>query len=87
MSSTTMQVRLEVVSYGVWNSLEVAIDVNSADGKTLYLTTPTVETILNYRPNSLRQKLASKSLKSFLGKGYNIGKFSGSIVNKQQAPI
>ena len=84
MSSTTMQVRLEVVSYGVWNSLEVAIDVNSADGKTLYLTTPTVETILNYRPNSLRQKLASKSLKSFLGKGYNIGKFSGSIVNKQQ---
>jgi hypothetical protein len=82
MATTIISVRLETIQYGGWDSLEVAVDINAADGKTLYLTTPTAETILNYRANSLREKLASKSLKALLGKHYNIGKFSGIIENK-----
>ena len=49
--------------------------------KDLYLTVPTAEVILNYRGNSLRQKIAFKSLKTFLGKALIPGKFNGTIVN------
>jgi hypothetical protein len=77
-----LTVRLETIKYGGWDSLEVAIDINQVDGKTLYVTYPTAETILNYRENSVREKVASKSFKLFLGEGLPLGKFSGSIVNK-----
>jgi len=68
-----------LIKYGVWDNLEVAVDVGKED---LYLSFPTIETILNYRPNSLREKIASKSLKTFLGEGLILGKISGNIVNK-----
>jgi len=48
----------------------------------MYLSFSTIETILNYRPNSLREKIASKSLKTFLGKDLILGKVSGNTVNK-----
>jgi hypothetical protein len=41
------------------------------------------EVILNYRADSYRKKIASKSLKAFLGKDLVIGKFTGIIVNKK----
>ena len=74
-------VRLETVKYGGWENLELAIDVKSP--KDLYLTYPTAEVILNYRANSLREKITSKSLKTFLGKALVLGKFTGTIVNKK----
>jgi hypothetical protein len=79
MSNIT--VRLEKIKYAGWENLEVAIDVNAP--KDLYLTYPTAEIILNYRVNSLREKIASKSLKTFLGKALVLGKFTGTIVNKK----
>lgn len=77
-----LTVRLEVIQYGGWKELEVAINTERPDTKTLYLTYPTTEIILGYRENSVREKLASKSLKAFLGAGRTVGKFSGRIVNK-----
>jgi hypothetical protein len=41
------------------------------------------EVILNYRENSVREKIASKSLKAFLGAGRTGGKFTGTIINKK----
>lgn len=79
-----ISVRLETIRYGGWDELQVAIDIEQADNKTLYLTYPTVETILNYRPDSVREKLKSKSLKSFIGEGKTVGKMSGNIVNKPE---
>jgi len=75
-------VRLEKIKYGGWENLEVAIDVNCT--KDLYLTYPTAELILNYAPNNVRKKIASKSLKAFLGAGRTVGKFNGTIVNKPE---
>lgn len=77
----SISVRLETIKYGGWEYLEVAIDVKSP--KDLYLTYPTAEVILNYRANSLREKIASKSLKAFLGKDLVLGKFTGTIINKK----
>ena len=79
---TIISVRLETIQYGGWEQLEVSIDIAQPDTKTLYLTYPTTETILGYRENSVREKLTSKSLKTFLGAGRTVGKFSGRIVNK-----
>ena len=76
-----LKVRLETVNYGNWENLTVAIDcANPQSG--LHVTYPTVETILNYRADSVREKLASKSFKSFVGAAKDIGKFSAVIVNK-----
>lgn len=77
-----ISIRLETIRYGGWDELEVGIDIKQANSKTLYLTYPTSELILNYRANSVREKLKSESLKSFLGKGRTVGKISGKIVNK-----
>ena len=77
----SISVRLEKIKYGGWEYLEVAIDVKSP--KDLYLTYPTAEVILNYRADSVREKIASKSLKAFLGAGRTVGKFNGTIVNKE----
>jgi hypothetical protein len=74
-------VRLETISYGVWENLEVAIDVESQTG--LYLTYPTVQLILNYDAKSWSEKAKSKTLEIFLGKPLvNVTK-TGSIVNKK----
>lgn len=74
-------VRLEIIKWGGWDKLEVAVNV--ADPAELFLTYPTAEVILNYRENSVREKIASKSLKAFLGAGRTVGKFNGRIVNKE----
>jgi len=42
-----------------------------------------VEVNLNYEPNNVRKKIASKSLKAFLEAGRTVGKFTGNIVNKE----
>jgi hypothetical protein len=60
--------------------LTVAIAVNNP--KRLFLTFPTAESILNYRADSFRKKIASKSLESALGKDLVVGKFTGTVVNK-----
>lgn len=77
-----MKVRLVDISYGAWESLTVAIDVDDTENN-LWLTYPTIEAILNYRSDSVREKIASKSLKAFLGAGQSVGKKSAIIVNKQ----
>lgn len=74
-----MKVRLESIQYGT-ESFEVAVSVE--DSQDFYVTFPTAESILNYRDNSVREKIASKSLKAFLGAGRTVGKNSGTIVNK-----
>ena len=76
-----IKVRLETIKYGGWENLEVAINIKSP--KDLYLTYPTTEVILNYEPDNVRKKIASKSLKAFLGAGRTVGKFTGNIVNKE----
>ncbi|MEC4817816.1 MAG: hypothetical protein SAK29_31770 [Scytonema sp. PMC 1069.18] len=83
MALQILQIRLKTIKYGGWEQLEVGIDVNEADGKKLYLTYPTAETILNYPTDSVRKKIGSKSLKAFLGETRTFGKFSGLIVNKK----
>jgi hypothetical protein len=80
-----LHVRLETIKYGAWDALEVAIDINQVDGKTLYLTYPTAETILNYEENNYRKKIASKSFKAFVGNDLIPVKISGRIVNKTSA--
>jgi hypothetical protein len=40
----------------------------------IWISTPTVETVLGYRPNSTREKVSSKSFKSFAGEGFALGK-------------
>lgn len=78
-----LKVRLESVNYGNWENLTVAIDcANPQSG--LHVTYPTAETILNYRADSVREKLASKSFKSFVGAGRTVGKFSAVVVNKAE---
>ena len=42
-----------------------------------------VEVNLNYEPNNVRKKIASKSLKAFLRGSRTVGKFTGNIVNKE----
>lgn len=86
MTNNSIQIRLETIKYGGWDSLEVAIDVNekpSKEGTKLYITFPTGEHLLGYQKDVLRKKIASKSLKAFLGKDIPVGKFSGFIVNKR----
>lgn len=70
------------IKYAGWDNLEVAVDIGK---ESLYLSFPAVEIILNYRSNSLREKIASKSLKAFLGRDLISGKISGNIVNKAGA--
>lgn len=75
-----IKVRLETVRYGGWDSLEVAIDCS--DPTNVYLTFPTIETILNWEPDNCRKKSTSKSLKDFTDEGSGVGKFSATITNK-----
>jgi hypothetical protein len=80
MSQPQIKVRIVEIKYMGWDRLEVAVDVK--DPKALYVTYPTVESILNYRSDSVREKIASKSFKAFLGEGRTVGKKSAVIVNK-----
>lgn len=75
-----IKVRIVEIKYMGWERLEVAVD--TCNPKDLYVTYPTCESILNYRSNSVRKKIASKSLKAFLGEGQAVGKKSAVIVNK-----
>lgn len=77
-----IKVRLETIRYGKWHELQIAIALK--DTKALYVTYPTAEIILNYRRDSLREKIASKSLKAFLSKDLIAGKILGDIVNKSK---
>lgn len=84
-----IQVRLVEIRYMGWKRLEVAVDV--LDPKALYVTYPTVESILNYRHDSVREKIASKSLKTFLSQEpervSRFGKKTATIVNKDLVGI
>ena len=80
--SNIIHVRVETINYGGFKSLEVAFNVK--DSQQFFVTYPTVETILNYRADSVREKIASKSFKAFLGGGRTVGKISGKIVNKPE---
>ena len=78
---TRIEVRIATIKYGTWENLQVAYDITSV--KDLYLTFPTIEVILNYPPNAVRKKIASESLKSFLGRSFPVGKFQGIVENRK----
>jgi hypothetical protein len=53
-------------------------------GLQTFLTFPAAESILNYRPSSVREKIASKSPKAFNGGSRTVGKKTGVVVNKPE---
>ena len=59
------------IQYGDHKDIEVLVD---PDTRELWVTQPVVERLLSWRPNSAREKLRSKSLKEFAGKGLTLGK-------------
>jgi hypothetical protein len=80
MNTNRISVRIGNIRYGD-ASLTVAIAVN--DAKRLFLTFPTVESILNYRADQTREKIASKSLESALGMGSKpVKTYQGTVNNK-----
>lgn len=63
-----------------YGTLEIDCAINHENQR--YISFPTIEAILNYRANSTRKKLASKSFKAFLPEDYRLGKISCHSVNK-----
>lgn len=61
----------EEIRYGSVEGLSVLVDPKD---NSLYVTQPTIERLMGYRPNSAREKLTSKSLKTFAGKSLQLGK-------------
>ena len=59
------------IQYGSFSDLEVLVD---PDTRELWVTQPVLERMLQWRANSAREKLRSKSLKSFSGGGLTLGK-------------
>lgn len=59
------------IQYGVFKDLDVLVDVDTHE---LWVTQPVMERMLGWRVDSAREKLTSKSLKSFAGKGLTLGK-------------
>lgn len=59
------------IQYGSFSGLEVLVDPATRE---LWVTQPVVEQMLQWRANSAREKLRSKSLKSFSGGGLTLGK-------------
>jgi hypothetical protein len=59
------------LSYGGINDLEVLIDPSD---NSLWVASTSIEKMLQYRPNSARDRLASKSFKAFAGNGLTPGK-------------
>lgn len=58
-----------VIEYGNYTPL-CGLDIDN----NLYIASTDIEAILKYRPDSSREKLASKSFKLFAGKGFRLGK-------------
>jgi hypothetical protein len=79
MNSSRISVRLERIRYG---NAELNVAIAVSNPKRLFLTFPAAESILNYRADSVRKKIASKSLKAFNSGGRTVGKKDGLIVNK-----
>jgi hypothetical protein len=52
-------------------SIDAAQDSETGE---IWISTPTVETVLGYRSNSTREKVSSKSFKAFAGEGFALGK-------------
>ena len=59
------------IQYGSFSDLEVLVDPKTRE---LWVTRPVMERMLGWRADSAREKLASKSLKSFAGKSLTVGK-------------
>lgn len=57
-----------------YNYAGITIDV-AQDSETgeIWINTPTVESVLGYRPDSISKKIASKSFYYFIGDGYPLG--------------
>lgn len=54
------------IRYGSFKDLEVVVDPKD---NSLWVTTKSIATLLGWHQDAVRQKIASKSLKSFTGKG------------------
>lgn len=55
--------------------------------KTILHSSSQIESILNYRADSCREKIGSKSFKAFVGEGFHVGKISGCKVNNQNSKV
>jgi hypothetical protein len=66
--------------YGWCADIPVAIDTQS----NLWIATPKLEEMLGWRTDSGREKLASKSFKTFAGKDYKVGKKSAIVSGQGQ---
>ena len=68
------------VTYGAF-TIDVAVDANNG----IWITTTSIESILNYRVDSIREKMASKAFKNLCNpdgvKGIQFGKKQVSVVN------
>jgi hypothetical protein len=51
--------------------IDAAQDLETKD---VWISTPTVESVLRYRSDSAREKVTSKSFKAFAGEGFQLGK-------------
>lgn len=68
-------VKVVNLDYGMYQQLPVGL---SEDG-IIYVANPTVEKLLEWRSDSGREKIASKSFKSFVGEGFKVGKISANL--------
>jgi len=59
------------IRYGSFSDLEVLVDPETQE---LWVARSAMERMLGWRPDSAREKLVSKSLKSFAGKALAVGK-------------
>jgi hypothetical protein len=54
----------------------LVIEAAVGDDKTEWISTPTIENILDYEPDSTRKLLGSEAFKRFMGEGFQLGNFS-----------
>ena len=75
--SSVVEIRLQEIRYGSY-MLWMGIDSSA----NLYMAFPAIESLFDYRKDSFREKIASKSMKGLLGKRLVSGKIKAKIVNK-----
>jgi hypothetical protein len=61
--------------------------IGAKDGYTYYLATPEIEKALEYRADSGRKILSSKSLKTFAGNDFQVGKKKIKYLNQNYSAI
>jgi hypothetical protein len=59
-----------------FNYAGLVIDAAQDEDGQVWISTPTIENVLEIRSDSTRKLLASKSFNAFMGEGYQLGNFS-----------